>query len=268
MPIADPAEMGSNVPDAVKRLKERGEYKKAFEAAFDDGVTAGNLGKALACFERTLVRGDSAVDRFRRKGEHHALTHRERHGLWLYESKGQCWRCHSGANFTDESYHNTGVAWGAPDLGRFAATKNEADRGKFKTPSLRGVALTAPYMHDGSMKTLEDVIAFYSKGGNENPNRDARIAPLELSAEEIEALVAFLKARCESLRPTRPLILPTSLPSPNTRVERPGHVPGKLLPRPPPGGVCSRESPGRPGGGGGVLVNRSLLFGFLFQGIG
>lgn len=193
-PIENPAEMDSSVAEAVRRLAADKEYATQFKAAFDDGVTAANLGRALASFERVLLRGDSRVDRFRKNGEHGALTAAERHGLWLYESKAGCWRCHSGANFTDEKFHNTGIAWGGPDLGRHAVTKADPDRGRFKTPTLRGTALTAPYMHDGSLKTLDDVVAFYNKGGHANPNLDPAMRPLDLSAEEMQALVAFLKA--------------------------------------------------------------------------
>ena len=196
MPIEDPREMGSSVAEAVSRLNADPDYRADFTTAFPDGVTAKNLGTAIANFERVLLRGDSKIDRFRQSGDVAALSPDERHGLWLYESKARCWRCHSGPNFTDESFRNTGVGWGRepPDLGRFNVTKVEADRGRFKTPSLRGVALTAPYMHDGSLKTLEDVVEFYNRGGTENPLRDAAIAPLNLSKEEVGALVAFLKA--------------------------------------------------------------------------
>ena len=193
-PIEDPAEMGSKLPDVVRRLQADRDYHAQFVAAFTDGVTAVNLGKALAGFERVLLRGDSPVDRFRRQGAHAALTPTERHGLWLYESKGRCWRCHRGANFTDEQFHNTGVGWGKPDLGRYAITQRAGDRGRFKTPTLRGVALTGPYMHDGSLRTLDDVVAFYNRGGAANPNLDAVMAPLELTREEMSDLVAFLKA--------------------------------------------------------------------------
>jgi cytochrome c peroxidase len=195
-PIESPTEMGSKVGEAVRRLREKADYRTEFEAAFQDGVTADNLARALAAFERVLLRGDSRVDHFRRKGEHAALTAEERHGLWLYESKGRCWRCHTGANFTDEQYHNTGVSWGKEpaDLGRYGITKLDDDRGKFKTPTLRGVALTAPYMHDGSLATLQDVVEFYNKGGGANPHVDPTLAPLGLSPDEVRDLVAFLKA--------------------------------------------------------------------------
>jgi cytochrome c peroxidase len=195
-PIEDPQEMGARVVDVVQRLKDDAAYRKEFAAAFADGVTPTNLGRALACFERVLLRGGSPVDRFYLKLDRGALSREELHGLWLYESKGSCWRCHSGPNFSDEKYHNTGVSWGKEpaDLGRFAVTRRDADRGKFKTPTLRGVALTAPYMHDGSLATLADVVAFYNRGGGANPHRDSLLAPLHLSREEEQALVAFLKA--------------------------------------------------------------------------
>jgi cytochrome c peroxidase len=195
-PIADPDEMGSNVADILKRLKDDEVYKADFDAAFGDGVTAANLGKAIASFERVLLRGDSRVDRFRQKGEHSALSAAERHGLWLYESKGRCWRCHTGPNFTDEQYHNTGVSWGKvpPDLGRFVVTRMATERGRFKTPTLRGVGLTGPYMHDGSMRTLDEVVEFYNGGGGTNPNLDQLLAPLDLTKDELHDLVAFLKA--------------------------------------------------------------------------
>jgi cytochrome c peroxidase len=143
-PIESPLEMGSSVPDALKRLGTHKEYPAAFRAAFGDGVSAANLARALASFERVLLAGDSRVDRFR-AGQFGSLNDSERQGLWLFESRGGCWRCHSGQNFTDEAYHNTGVGWGgAPaDLGRHAVTRQEADRGRFKTPSLRGVARTS-----------------------------------------------------------------------------------------------------------------------------
>ncbi|MFL5243396.1 MAG: cytochrome-c peroxidase [Gemmataceae bacterium] len=195
-PIEHPAELGSKVADVVKRLQDHKDYKGRFEEAYEGGVTADNLGKALASFERVLLRGDSAVDRFRRKGDFAALTPEERHGLWLYESKAHCWRCHTGANFTDEQVHNTGVSWGQEpvDLGRFAVTKRAEDRGKFKTPTLRGVALTGPYMHDGSLKSLEDVVEFYNRGGGANPHRDPILEPLGLTKDDLRDLVAFLKA--------------------------------------------------------------------------
>jgi cytochrome c peroxidase len=193
-PIENPAEMGSSVAVVVDRLTADAGYKDRFAAAFDDGVSAANLAKALASFERVLLRGDSPVDKFRHRGDRPAMSAAELHGFWLYESKGQCWKCHGGANFTDEAYHNTGVGWGGADAGRHAVTKADADRGKFKTPTLRGVRLRPPYMHDGSVKTLEAVVEFYDRGGVSNPHLDPAMRPLNLTPEERRDLVAFLKS--------------------------------------------------------------------------
>jgi cytochrome c peroxidase len=194
-PIESPTEMGGTIEAAVNRLQKHKEYPALFREAFRDGVSADNLAKSLASFERVLLSGNSRVDRFR-AGEVRVLSEAERHGLWLYESRGGCWRCHSGPNFSDESFHNTGVSWNQPpiDLGRFTITNKEADRGRFKTPTLRNAALTAPYMHDGSLATLEEVVDFYNRGGGKNPNLDESVVPLGLSPEEKKDLVAFLKA--------------------------------------------------------------------------
>jgi cytochrome c peroxidase len=194
-PIEDPLEMDNTVAEAVKRLQASAEYTAQFRAAFPDGVTAPNLGRVLASFQRTLRSGNSKVDRFR-AGEVAALDTHERQGLWLFESRGRCWRCHAGANFTDESFHNTGVGWGREplDLGRYELTRQEADRGKFKTPSLRGVGETPPYMHDGSLGTLEEVVEYYNRGGDKNPHLDPALEPLGLSKEEVKNLAAFLRA--------------------------------------------------------------------------
>jgi cytochrome c peroxidase len=116
--------------------------------------------------------------------------------MWLFESRAGCWKCHSGPNFSDESFHNTGVGSGdaGPAPGRERITSDAADRGKFKTPTLRALALTPPYMHDGSLATLGDVVDFYSGGAKPNPNLDERLQPFELDAEEKASLVAFLLA--------------------------------------------------------------------------
>jgi cytochrome c peroxidase len=194
-PIANADEMGDSVDRIVRRLREDRAYAADFRAAFADGPSAANLARALASFERVLLTGDSRVDRFR-AGDLGTLDESERHGLWLFESRGQCWRCHAGRNFTDEAYHNTGVGWGqlSADAGRQAVTHQDADRGRFKTPTLRGLTHTAPYMHDGSLKTLQDVVEFYNRGGVKNPNLDPVMGPLTLSKEEVKDLVAFLRA--------------------------------------------------------------------------
>ena len=195
LPIENELEMDLPLEQALQRLGEHAGYPAQFAAAFPDGLTRDNLARALAQYVRRLVHGDSAVDRLR-AAQTAELNGEERVGLWVYESKGRCWRCHSGPNFSDEDFHATGV--GASDglarPGRLAVTGEEADRGRFKTPSLRGVAHSAPYMHDGSLATLAEVIEFYRRGGEPHGNRDPLLEPLDLSDREAAALVAFLEA--------------------------------------------------------------------------
>ena len=195
MPIENDLEMGLPLADAIARLTDDPGYVAGFEAAFRSKPSRDGLATALAGFVRRIWRGNSALDRFR-QGEHDAFTPAERGGLWFFESRGGCWRCHSGSNLTDEDFHNTGVGVveGMPEEGRMFVTQNGRDRGAFKTPTLRGVPDTAPYMHDGGLETLEDVVEFYRKGGHPNAGLDAKIKPLEMSDKDVANLVAFLKS--------------------------------------------------------------------------
>jgi cytochrome c peroxidase len=195
LPIENPREMDLPLDEAIARLAAAADYRAAFERALGGAPSRESLARALAAYVRRLVRGDSPVDRFR-AGEFAALDDEARAGLWFYESRGGCWRCHGGANFSDEDFHDTGVGVrdGVAEPGRMAVTGREEDRGRFKTPSLRGVARTAPYMHDGSLATLEEVVAFYRRGGNPNPGLDPALAPLEMSDADARNLVAFLRA--------------------------------------------------------------------------
>jgi cytochrome c peroxidase len=192
-PIADPREMGLAVAEAIARLAADDRYRASFEAAFGGAPSAEHLQRALATFVRGIVAGDAPYDRFVR-GDIGSLTTAQRTGQWIFESKGGCWKCHTPPLFTDDAFHNTGVGSkdGVPERGRAAVTGRDADAGAWKTPTLRRVALTAPYMHDGSVATLEEVVAFYARGGNQNAHLDARIQPLQLSADDQRALVAFL----------------------------------------------------------------------------
>lgn len=194
-PIENELEMDLSLDEAVGRLAAEASYRSAFEEVYGSPPTAEHLAASLAAFVRRLYLGNSPIDRFR-SGEVEAVTPQERAGLWLYESRGACWKCHSGANFTDEKFHNTGIGADGdePEEARAAVTGEASDRGRFKTPTLRGVALTAPYMHDGSLATLEEVVEFYRQGGHPNSNLDERIAPIELSDEDAANLVAFLRA--------------------------------------------------------------------------
>jgi cytochrome c peroxidase len=150
---------------------------------------------ALASYMRTIRSSESRFDYFR-AGQPEMLTEDERAGHELFRGRAQCVTCHGGPNFTDDRFHNTGVGLrdGVPtDLGRFEISQDERDRGAFKTPTLRDVALTAPYMHDGSIATLESVIEFYSKGGGRSPYLDQRVRPFSLTGAEKQQLVAFLR---------------------------------------------------------------------------
>jgi len=203
LPIVDAREMGLELPAALARLSESQDYRARFQAAYSAAPDEQNLARALTAFVARLTLGDSPIDRFRIDSDFAALTREERSGLWFYESRGQCWRCHSGPNFSDEEFHNTGVGAkdGVAEPGRAAITLDEADRGRFKTPTLRGVALTAPYMHDGSEASLEDVVAFYRRGGNPNAHLAPEIAPIEMSDEDAKNLVAFLRALSRTAPP-------------------------------------------------------------------
>ena len=206
MPIENPKEFNTTVKAVLQKIRQQDSYVREFEKAFStaDGisveaqefVTAKNLAKAIASFQRVLVIGDSPIDRFQ-AGEYKAITTKQRQGLWIFESRGGCWKCHSGGNYSDEKFHNTGVSFkqSERDAGRYDHTKDENDIGKFKTPTLRGVAQTAPFMHDGSVKTLKEVVEFYNLGGSpKDPRLDSKIKPLGLTENEIDALVAFLEA--------------------------------------------------------------------------
>lgn len=194
-PIENPSEMGSKLDDVVARLRGEREYAALFRSELGGEPSKELLARSLSAFVGTLWLGDSPVDRFQ-GGDAAALSDRERTGLWVYESKARCWRCHSGTNFTDEELHNTGVGVkdGIAEEGRFAVTHDDADRGRFKTPTLRGLAFTAPYMHDGSLATLREVVDYYARGGNANAHLSPEIEKLELTEEEKGSLIAFLEA--------------------------------------------------------------------------
>jgi len=198
MPVRDPREMDLPLEQALARLNADTGYSRLFRSAFGKKADAESLGFALASFIRRLTLGDSPVDRFR-AGERSALSAEARSGLWFYESRGGCWRCHGGPNFTDEGFHNTGVGAvdGKPAEGRQAVTGDAADRGRFKTPTLRGVARTAPYMHDGSLETLEEVVEFYRQGGRANEDLDPAMKPIEMTDSDARNLIAFLRALSE-----------------------------------------------------------------------
>ena len=230
-PIANPIEMANTHEAAVATLKKIPGYVVQFEKIFDDGVTIDNVGKAIATFERAIVTVPAPYDYYeplrafeksfaedledleafkdeepdlyekymslKKAAAAHPMSESAKRGRDLFfGQKGGCTACHTGANFTDEKYHNLGVGMDQPnpDLGRFAVTKDEKDKGAFKTPTIRNVALSAPYMHDGSQKTLEEVVEWYDRGGHPNPYLSKDIRKLNLTDQEKKDIVAFMKA--------------------------------------------------------------------------
>jgi cytochrome c peroxidase len=196
-PLVSPVEHGFiNHDEMVKKLKGIEGYRRLFKDAFGSDITTDAVGKAIASFQRTILSGNSPADRFDVGGDQQALAEDAQRGLTLFRGKARCTRCHSGFNFSDEKFHNLGIGWdtNTVDLGRYMETKNPEDIGAFKTPTLREISRTAPYMHDGRFATLEDVVNFYNQGGIKNPHQDNTIIPLELTAEEQHDLVAFLRS--------------------------------------------------------------------------
>ena len=178
-PIEDPNEMDLPVADAAARV----------------GLSPTALSHALASYVRSILSGNSPYDRYI-NGDRSALSETQQAGLRIFRGKGNCTACHVGPTFSDERTHNTGAAWRngrLHDEGRFIVTGKTEDRGAFKTPTLRDVARTAPYMHDGHLATLDEVVKFYDEGGRANPNLDPEIRPLRLTTAEKQAVVAFLK---------------------------------------------------------------------------
>jgi len=194
-PFTNPIEHGfANHDVMVAKMKKIAGYRKLFMQVFGEDITIGNVGKAIASFQRTVLSGNSSADRFDMGQEAGAISAAAQHGLLLFREKARCTKCHSGFNFTDEKFHNLGIGWddNKVDLGRYMVTTNPEEINAFKTPTLREIARSAPYMHDGRFKTLEDVVNFYNKGGVKNPHQDNLIIPLELTEEEKHDLVEFL----------------------------------------------------------------------------
>jgi len=195
-PLRNPAEMGDSVEKAVARLSRLPEYQRQFRDIFGGPPTSESLAQALASFERTILSGDSPYDRYE-AGEQTALSATAVEGMELFTGKAHCNLCHQGFNLSDGLFHNLGVGWSSnsfQDLGRSDVTGVFKDQGAFKTPTLREISESAPYMHDGSLASLEEVIEFYDQGGNPNPHLDRLIQPLHLRRKEKSALLEFLKS--------------------------------------------------------------------------
>ena len=243
-PIANPIEMANTHETAVETIKGIEGYRLQFEKIFEDGVNIDNVGKAIATFERAIVTGPAPADYYEKvrtiekqfgaepedlealeeeEPEVFAdykksielskkMTESAKRGRELFFSdRVGCTACHTGANYSDEQYHNLGVGMDAkePDLGRYAVTKMEKDKGAFKTPTVRNVVYSPPYMHDGSQKSLEEVVDWYDKGGHKNPYLSDKIKVLKLTDQEKADLIAFMK---EGLTSSFPKIESNRLP--------------------------------------------------------
>ena len=195
-PIHNPVEMAETHEHVVAKLGKIKGYQQQFRAVFGTDVNLQGIAEAIAAYERTVLSTNSAFDKYV-LGEQKAMDEAAVRGLALFKGKARCILCHNGPNFTDNQFHNLGVPQVGPmkeDLGRFAVSRAEKDRGAFKTPTLRSITETAPYMHDGAFKTLEEVVEFLDQGGGSNPNLSPLVKPLNLAVEEKSDLVAFLKA--------------------------------------------------------------------------
>lgn len=197
-PLLNPDEMGNeSIDELERRIEAVEEYRNAFDELFDDGITGWNIARSIAAYERTLVAGDSPNDRFE-AGDETALSDAAKRGRALFFGDARCSACHVGPNLTDRGYHNLGVGFRSEsetdDPGRVLHGRQlDGDHGAFRTPSLRDVARTAPYMHDGSLPTLEAVVEFYARGGTPNDWQDEELDPLGLTDAQKADLVTFLR---------------------------------------------------------------------------
>ena len=205
-PMTNSIEMGNTLEGVERAVAADADLVRAFQTAYGPGKpNMDKITKAIAAFERTLVSGNSPFDRFMYAGDKTAMSEEAQRGFEVFRNpaKGNCAVCHKieakHALFTDNLFHNLGAGMDSQgeiaDPGRFAVTGRDADRGSFKTPSLRNVALTAPYMHDGSLRSLKEVVDFYVGGGSSNPQLDRLIKPLtHLTKDERSNLIAFLES--------------------------------------------------------------------------
>ncbi len=208
-PIEAEAEMNMPIDILVDRLKSISGYREVFEKAYgDDSITPDRIAAALASFQREIIVDNTPFDSYL-NGNDNAISLAAKRGMALFVDKAACIKCHDGANFTDNSFHNIGLK--SEDIGRKAIVDIPILNKAFKVPGLRNILFSAPYMHDGSIGTLEEVVRFYNRGGDDTENISSLIKPLHLNEDEIRDLVAFLGAINKPLEIPRP-----NLPEPNS----------------------------------------------------
>jgi cytochrome c peroxidase len=196
-PLTNSIEHGFvNNDEVVSTLNKISGYKKLFNEVFGtNSITIQQVGKAIASFQRTLISGNSPFDKFDWDGEEKAISEAAKRGKKLFFGKARCNLCHFGTNFSDEKFHNIGIGWKGEtvDVGRYHVTHNKKDLGAFKTPTLREISRTAPYMHDGRFVTLKQVVDHYNQGGVKNPFLDNQVILLNLTESEKQDLVEMLR---------------------------------------------------------------------------
>ena len=207
-PIHSESEMNSDMPELLRKLRTIKGYRLLFTRAFgSEEINPDRMTEAIAVFEKTISSGKSRFDAFL-EGDKRALTNGELRGLHLFRTKARCMNCHNGPLFSDNQFHNNGFHLNgdpATDKGFYTVTHNDSDIGKFKTPSLRDVLKTGPWMHNGMMTSMEDVLAHYIKGASANPGTDPLVKMLYLTPRETADLLAFLGAISA---PPLPFVMP------------------------------------------------------------
>jgi cytochrome c peroxidase len=198
-PIENHLEMNLSLKEAEARIKQNPQYQELFRKAYNREPDLYGLVRAIASFERTLISGNSRYDKYVYQNDKSALNASELRGMQVFfGEKAECFHCHTGFNFSDQTFQNNGLYAEYADPGRARITSRNLDIGKFKVPSLRNLSYTAPYMHDGSLNTLEEVLQHYMSGGKNHPNQNPTIRPFTLTPEEQEDLIAFLKTLDDS----------------------------------------------------------------------
>lgn len=195
-PLHDPVEMNSNITEVAERLREVEPYRSLSTTAYGRALDPYVITRSIASYERTLISGRSRFDRFRYQGDPAALTADELAGWAIFSgATAGCTHCHDGFDLSDHGFHNIGTTLDySADPGRYRITLDTADIGKFKVPTLRNIALTGPYLHDGSMFTLEEVIDHFASGGMPHPNRSPLLQPFVITPTEKAQLIAFLNS--------------------------------------------------------------------------
>ncbi|GAB5538335.1 MAG: cytochrome-c peroxidase [Salibacteraceae bacterium] len=208
VPIQEHNEFNTNIVELAEILSKDQSYIDMSQAAYERNPDPYVITRAIANFERTLISGTSAFDQYYYRGNKMALSPVQKIGLDLFFGKANCSSCHDGFNFTQYAFENNGLYESFDDPGRFRLNRDSADLSRFKVPSLRNVALTAPYMHDGSLLSLTDVVEHYNEGGKNHPNKSSKIKPLHLSEGEVIALVSFLEGLTDYSFITNKLLQP------------------------------------------------------------